>query len=92
MLPMDDTRAGSSGAGGLLRLDATRSSSAGAGGAVEEGGSGLTSETTRVIGQQMIWNPPTPTISSSLLDGWGGSIVQEVYEYEVYCSMISFAM
>ena len=68
---MDDTRAGSSGAGGLLRLDATLSSSAS--GAVEEGGSGLTSETTRVIGQQMIWNPPT--VSSSLLDGWGSIVL-----------------
>ena len=42
---------------------------------VEEGGSGLTltSETTRVIGQQMIWNPPT--VSSSLLDGWGSIVL-----------------
>ena len=41
-----------------LRFVATRSSSA-SGGEVEEGGSGLTSETERAywIGQQLIWNP-----------------------------------
>ena len=70
---MDDTRAGSSGAGGLLRLDATLSSSAS--GAVEEGGSGLTSEAERAywIGQQLIWNPPT--VSSLLNDGWGSIVL-----------------
>lgn len=52
----------------MLVLDDTRSSS-GSDVVEVEGGSGLTSETTRVIGQQCIWNN-NPEGESSSLDGW----------------------